>query len=505
MNNRYLLPFLFLVCAGITSCKFLSMEALEITAHKPSSHVVSIPELEAVSISFSAEVSRENVETAFTLEEDGIEVPGKFEWAGKKKVQYRPFKPFNETSRYLITVSTAAEDMDGNSLDKEFHWEFRGTPDTTRPTLIQVSPIDRSRIATVRPEITLSFSEPMNPSSVFDGISFQPLITGYFVESQDLQTFRYKVTEDLAWQTWYTITVNDSVRDSAGNTQGSDYSYSFFTGTKSGELHILTVTAAGTDILRENTETPEEEITEGIEKDSSITILFSEPVDRDTVSGSISLSPSIASDFAWNETGNELTITYIKPFTYGTTYTLSLSSTITDIQGNELLEDVVHKFRANGSASQPPEVSAAYITNEFSSQTPVTRLLLLEPLDLIPLPQDVCNDQCTGFLDIYIDVAEGASISPFTFIDAFSVSTENASITPVACQTGSDITYMTATFPPQIVEGTIPVRIIIQIDNSGGDYDDVPGKMTLSLDSSFCDSLENYLSETWTLDVYTTN
>lgn len=496
-----------LVCASLASCKFFTMEPLRITGYSPERQVVPVESIDSVSVTFSADASQVLAESAFSLEENGVKMTGKFEWVGGRKLVFRPYKPFSMTSRYLISVSTAAEDTDGNSLEKAFEHEFRGLPDIERPRITNITPLNNSRIDTVEPLIEITFSEPMNRTSVLDGVSFSPAIDGFFVESPDLQTFTYRLEESLSWQTWYTITIRDSVEDAAGNTQGALHTCSFYTGTDSEDLAIISVAAStpALALIPDDPATPQEEVTEAIEKDSDIILLFSNPVDKETVPGNISISPAISMDFEWNEDGDELTVSLSKPFVYNLLYTLSINSALADIQGNTLRESSTYNIRTNGPGSRPPAVTRAELTNTFSSSVPVQPLTLLEPLMNFDFHPDLCSSACYGFLDLYISIADGATISQFQFLSSFSASAENASVTPIACQTGAGISYHAAEFPPDTIPGTEVIRIILEIDNSQGVYNDKPGKISFSLDNSFKDSLDNYLPETWAIDVYTTN
>lgn len=496
-----------LVCAGLASCKFFTMEPLRITGHSPERAIAPVESMDSVSVTFSADASRVLAESAFSLEENGVKMTGKFEWAGSRKMIFRPYKPFSTTSRYLISVSTTAEDTDGNSLEKAFEHEFRGLPDIERPRITNVTPLNNSRIDTAEPLIEITFSEPMNRTSVLDGISFSPPIDGFFIESPDLRTFTYRLEESLSWQTWYTITIRDSVEDSAGNTQGAPHTCSFYTGTDSEDLAIISVAASSPALLLipDNPVTPQEEATEAIEKDSDIILLFSKPVDKETVSGNISISPAISMDFEWNENGDELTISFSKPFAYNMFYTLSINSALADTQGNTLQQSSAYNIRTNGPGSRPPAVTRAQLTNTFASSVPVSPLETLEPLMNITFPDELCNNACYGFLDLYISIADGATISQFHFLSSFSASAENAIVTPIACQTGAGISYHAAEFPPDTTPGTEVIRIILEIDNSYIHHNDKPGRISFSIDNSFRDSLDNYLPETWAIDVYTTN
>jgi hypothetical protein len=507
MKTNTVFYFAFLGCVMLGSCKFFSMEPLQITGFTPREEVVAMDSLDRVSITFSANVSRKLVENAFSLEENGIKMQGKFEWAGGKKFFFVPYKSFREASQYLMTVSTSAEDVQGNSLDKDFSWKFSGSPDTQRPDITGITPADKTILDTVRPVLEFAFSEPMNRTSIIEGISFQPSVDGFFIESPDNTSFHFRLEKNLTWQTRYTITIRESVKDLSGNTLGTTKTYTFFTGTDSEKLQLSTIQTSNPPLVLvpDDPDTQEEEITHYVEKDSDIIIAFSKPVEKETANGTIVLAPAHTSSFSWNETGDQLTLSFSKPLVYNTVYTLSVNEGLTDIQGNGLAANAVYKFRANGVSSRPPAIARVYYTNSFHDNYPIEPIIEVETLSFITFPNEVNTSPCYGFFDIHMALADGASVSPFELYSAFAISAQNASITPIAYQTGASITFMVTEIPPEMVPGCEVIRVIVDIDNSMPDYQDTPGKITLSLDTTFHDTLDNHLPETWVMDIYTTN
>jgi len=492
----------------ITACELYPMEPLCVTACTPKEPVVETGSLKEVSLSFSADAARPLVESAFTLEEDGIPLQGSFVWTGNRSVQFRPVTPFSDQARYRITLTTTAEDSRGNSLEKLFIHDFRGSADTIRPQLDSLSPQDNSRTDTVTPDLEFTFSEPMDRSSIIDGITITPAVAGFFDESDDRTTFRFVLTTALLWQTRYTITILEQVRDIHGNEKGSREHFSFFTGTDSlkPDIEAVSVTnPALTGLFPDDPQDGTETITPGIEKDAAIVIRFSAPVNRENAEGNITITPPFSYATSWNGTGDELTLSPRNPFSFDVVYTLSLNSGITDLQGNSIAEPAVYKFRTNGVASRPPEIVHVSFTNNFSEEKPVLPLTTLEPLSVLTFHSAVCENACYGFFDLHVIPAYGASITLPSLYAALSLSAENAAITPVACQTGSGITFMAEELPPQSVPGAQVLRIIVDVDNSSTLYNDKSGKITLSLNQSFCDTRGNHLPGRWLMDIYTTN
>ncbi|HOU39435.1 MAG TPA: Ig-like domain-containing protein, partial [Treponemataceae bacterium] len=113
-----LLPFF--AAALAVSCELYPMEPLRVTAWTPDTAVVDTAALEAVSLTFSADVPERLIESSFTLEEDDLPLDGTFVWLDDRTMRFQPHTPFSAHARYRITLATSAEDRDGNSLKEPF-------------------------------------------------------------------------------------------------------------------------------------------------------------------------------------------------------------------------------------------------------------------------------------------------------------------------------------------------------------------------------------------------
>ena len=494
--------------ALVASCELYPMEPLRVTAWTPDTAVADTTALEAVALTFSADVPARLIESSFTLEEDDIPLAGTFVWLDDRTMRFHPHEPFFAHARYRITLATSAEDRDGNSLEEPFVHEFRGSADTERPALLSVTPADNSVTDTVTPDLEFVFSEPMDRSSVLNGITISPPAAGHYTESDNHATFRFILTESLLWQTRYTMTIPGTVRDNNGNDKGSTETFSFFTGSDSLQPYIETISVTRPDLtglFPDNPDDDTETVTSGIEKDAAILIHFSEPVARESAERNLTITPAVPYDTSWNDDDAVLTLTPREHFPYDCLYTLVLAEGITDRQGNHLVANVTCKFRANGAASRPPEIARAAFTNTFSAGTPVLPLSMLEPLSIITLSSAVCEAPCYGFFDIHAVLAPGASLVPASIFSSLSLSAENAAVTAVACQTGESITFMASELPPETIPGAQVIRVVVDIDNSSALYNDKCGKISLSFNTSLCDTFGNHLPEQWGIDVYTTN
>ena len=89
-----------------------------------------------------------------------------------------------------------------------------------------------------------------------------------------------------------------------------------------------------------------------------ITLNFSKPIDFSTISSGITISPAIVTTITQNQAKDQVIITPSSNLTYGTTYTVNLTTALKDIFGNSLQSGSTISFVV-GSASSPPALTSA--------------------------------------------------------------------------------------------------------------------------------------------------
>jgi hypothetical protein len=494
------------------------MEPLRVTHVSPEAGVVDTDHLKKIDVYFSADVDRTQTEGAFSLLADGIAIEGVFAWPSGDHLAFTPYAAFTRTKTYRVKVTTQAEDTDGNSLKEDYIREFRASSDSTRPILVSSIPATETAVASLRPEISLTFSEPMDVTSVINAFDLSPDATGYVVDSGDATTFRYALTEDLKWQTRYELAISETARDQAGNSLGKAEKRTFFTGTESISPSVLYVMDADSSlwIPADSLDDGIETVTAGINRNDRLRVQFSEPMDRASAERAIAFQPSARYEIKWNAACDAIDLIPDGGYEYGALIALTVDQSALDRSGNALTAASLHKFRVTGVRSKPPEVITAYFLNGFDgSGVPLASgLMKLEPMGTFAFAEAYSTrptDSGTvdGFFDVYVDLADGANLNLIDFLECFSVTAKNASVTPFACQIDGDITFMADRIP---VNGGDPLpanrhvaRYCVYVNNWDANAAHIPGLMTLSLDAKFADSLGNKLNSAWTLTACTTN
>jgi hypothetical protein len=170
------------------------------------------------------------------------------------------FKPTGNlvaSTAYTATVTTGAKDMPGNALAVTKTWSFTtGTvTDITAPTVSSTVPLDASSGVAVNANITATFDEVMDPSTIV-GSTFtlqQGTISVAGSVSYLSTTATFKPNSNLAASTVYTASVSTGAKDLAGNALAVAKTWSFTTGTAvaAGPAPVILGTTANFAVLAE--------------------------------------------------------------------------------------------------------------------------------------------------------------------------------------------------------------------------------------------------------------
>lgn len=495
---------------ALQGCEFLGMDALSVVAVSPDESIVDIDTLEAIDVYFSADAHRKLTERSFSLQENGAPMRGSFSWPSGDHLRFTPVEGFRSTASYDLKITSSAEDVDGNSLECDFIHSFRGNKDSDRPYIASFLPEDLSVLPDARPVICITFSEPMDISSVIEAFSLDPHEDGYIEESADKTVYRYVLAADLSWHTAYTVSIRDTACDAWGNSLGKTATSSFFVGTESIRPQVLSVFGNSPPLLiaRDDRADDAETITEGLEKDTDIAVRFSEPMDSEPTAHAVSISPGTWKDPEWDEDGVVMTLHPEGFLETGERYTLAVASEASDRQGNRIGEEGVYTFMVSGAHSRRPIVSEVRFLNSFDENGLASGTVKLVHAGAITLAEPFNEGSAEVFFDVYLVLADEAVISPFDFIEYFTIRGINVEIDPVGCNSNGAISFHALDVPPDPgffpASSTHVFRYVVNIDNSGTNKD-APGYIVLSLDPGISDSLGNTAKGEWSMMVTTTN
>jgi uncharacterized protein YpmS len=187
----------------------------------------------------------------------------------------------------------------------------------------------------------------MDKSSVVTAFSIAPTTPGNF--AWEGNTSIYTPDAPLSKDTLYTVTISTDAKDMAGNKLTTQYTFKFKT-TKTGDT------------------TPPKVMTTEPENDAkdvpttvTISITFSEPMDKPATNSAFTINPSAPGNYNWSATGEILNYDPTDFLQTSTKYTIVINTNACDLAGNKLQNEYTFSFTtAKITDITPPEIMSTY-------------------------------------------------------------------------------------------------------------------------------------------------
>lgn len=201
--------------------------------------------------------------------------------------------------------------------------------------------------------IEIEFSGEVNKNDVEELFVLEygtEKITGQYTWASNSR-FTFTPLDDLEKNGRYSITVPREIRDSDGNTMGSDFLSDFYIG----EDFVNPVVVASVPQFTLGATTD-------VAINQNISIDFSKSMNRERTQAAFSLSPDVSGYFVWSEAvpgmaDSRLEYRLTKPMQYGKIYKLKLTEDAEDSAGNKTGLEYTVNF-ITGNDTTPPEVSS---------------------------------------------------------------------------------------------------------------------------------------------------
>ena len=184
-------------------------------------------------VAFDRSMDKSSAEAAFSLKRtsDGTAVSGSFGWYGPGVLLFKPTGDLAPGTQYTANVSTAAKDLDGNSLAAAKTWQFT----TANPPVINfVRPAEGATDAQPNAVIVVAFDRSMDKSATEAAFSLKRTSDGTAVSGSfgwyGPGVLLFKPTGDLAPGTQYTANVSTAAKDLDGNSLAAAKTWQFTTG-----------------------------------------------------------------------------------------------------------------------------------------------------------------------------------------------------------------------------------------------------------------------------------
>jgi hypothetical protein len=313
-----------------------------------------------VSILFTQPMDRESVEKAFSVEPA---VEGIFYWGNYTQAPMEGFfadartgydlgatittyskvtsmtyafakKDSYPDKEYIVTIGTTAKDTAGNFLRFPLNFSFKTVQSystqngiMTDPIHgdIEVSPLDYSYSG-----ITVTFPRRMNKASVETYTHVTPQMNTIFLWPEE-NILRIYTGGPFLSDTTITVSIDKSAKDKDGVELGQNFSFSFRTAA----LNVSSTSPSNGQLF--------------ITPTAPIQINFNNYVTLSSARNAISISPLASGSFKYGgyypyEQMNQIEFTPSTALISNTKYTVTISTTITDMYGNKMKEPYSFSF-----------------------------------------------------------------------------------------------------------------------------------------------------------------
>jgi methionine-rich copper-binding protein CopC len=302
----------------------------------PSVGAIDVPINTDVVAIFSEPIDAATVDaSSFSVQGPlGVAVAGTYTLAGAE-VRFDPDVDLDGQVEYAASIGVGVRDLAGNSLADPFAWTF-STADADLPFVVSTVPGDGATDVPVSGTVSATFSEALDPTSVTaESFSLEDFDGGPVpgVVSVSGPVAEFDPDTDLAEETDYVVRLTTDIRDAAGNAMAAPYGWTFTTEDATPPIVVATTPAHGST-----------EVSPTI----TLSVEFSEVVDPASVN---------FSSFTVAETGGAAVLGFVgvdgmtatfaptAPLDSETEYTARVTTSITDVAGNSLAEDVEWEFR----------------------------------------------------------------------------------------------------------------------------------------------------------------
>ena len=319
---------------------------LTINSTSPSNGVADVAVNTSVSATCSMLMNGSTLTTdTFQLNNGSDEVAGTVT-TNAKTATFIPLVnlDYNTTYTAKITMRAQAANHAGTTLDNDYSWSFTTTGDADPPTVRSTIPANGTADVAISSTINATFSEAMQSSTIntntFAVSDDKGNISGTVSYSDTTATFT--PSNNLYDSTTYTARITTGVKDSAGNTLASDYTWSF--STVDTTLPIIISTSPVKEAI-------------GVAINSIITATFSETMQSSTMN----THTFMVSDGSGNISGTVSYYGMIATFlpssnlSDSTTYTARITTGARDLAGNPIASAYTWSFTTESAPITPTE------------------------------------------------------------------------------------------------------------------------------------------------------
>jgi uncharacterized protein YfaS (alpha-2-macroglobulin family) len=311
--------------------RFQTVGFLEVSQTLPADDTVDVDVDTTITVLFNRPV----VPLVHSSQQAGLPQPLSFrpavagagEWLNTSIYVYRPDGPLAAGTQYRATVAAGLEDLTGGVLAQDFAWSFT----TQAPQVVTFEPPDGETNVALTGTITVTFNQPMDPSSVQAAFHIQSedgaSPSGSFRWNDDTTAFTWQSAHLLALETRYDWSLSADARAAAGEAGLAEPLSAGFWTVKYPQL-LFTRPGNGEPAANPY---------------GGLDLYFASPMDTKTIMPNLSIIPDPTNVYTWwDPWENRFYVGYdILP---STRYTVTVAAGMADPYGNTLAEGQVINF-----------------------------------------------------------------------------------------------------------------------------------------------------------------
>ncbi|GAB4275483.1 MAG: hypothetical protein Kow0029_16680 [Candidatus Rifleibacteriota bacterium] len=295
----------------------------------PRNNAIDVATNTSIIVPFNVSMNQVKVQQAFSLtNEHGHVINGSFSWNSNKLV-FSPAQSLLTGILHKISISKAAEDANGNTLENDFEATFK-TAYNQQTYLTSFSPASNSSNVNFNDKIVLSFSSPIEKNSF--AVSIIPPLSGKIQTEWDPtgQIVTIYSYSGFSSNTTYIVSISGTTKDIFGQNIKTPPAFSFSSKTFNWPRLINTIPT---------------QAAANVNPASQIVLEFDQAMNKDSVESAISILPAIgAKTYTWENSDSRLKIIPENPLAFSALYKLNLAGTAENSIGVKLAKSYDLQF-----------------------------------------------------------------------------------------------------------------------------------------------------------------
>lgn len=449
-----------------------------------------------VKITFSAEPNQYTFIKAFSLKEDTSDTTGTFSFDANT-VTYYPNNGIKANYLYNLSITTDAEDREGNSLRRKYEKTYTTRENFDRPSIIKITPANESNITSQVNEIVFEFSKPIDVDSFKSAFSISPYVTYIVTSENNDKTVKVQPIDLLKKNSRYNITVSKKLADKNRNFLLNDFKSTFinFDDKKIPEYSFYWNDGVNDNFILEQS------VNTKIPNDVKLILDFDEEIDINYIISYIEIEPSISVTVTPDKISKKTaTIEFSNNIIWNQEYTIKILKGIKDLCGNEIKDDHKYKIVFNNEKNRPVTLEKVFI-NLLNGNTTFDEIKNFTTLTFDTANFPTTNIKTDTNIYAIFNISEDAAcISELSVMNAFNITYTNSCLNSITVKTVNVMTEAQVNNNNQlknaydsitITEGKLcVVNIGIEIINSGNAN---TGVLTINFDKGIKDNLGNIM------------